>query len=129
MFQTYTIKVYTNGQNEDEHPCLIERRHSEFLDLFTKLCQEFPDLVSSFPFPKKVVIGNFSPEVITFRRTRFEALLLLISKHEKMLESPLVLDFIQSKELSDILHLIRLEEYKTVCLIEITFFLIYNSSS
>lgn len=115
MFQTYAIKVYTN--NEDKHPCIIERRHSEFLDLFIKLRHEFPDLVSSFPFPKKVVIGNFSPEVITFRKTSFEALLLLISKHEKMLESPLVLDFIQSKELSDILHLIRLEEYKTVCFI------------
>lgn len=117
MFQTYTIKVYKNGQNVDEHPCVIERRHSEFLDLFIKLRHEFPDLVSSFPFPRKVVIGNFSPEVITFRRTSFESLLLLISKHEKMLESPPVLEFIQSKELSDILHLIRSEDYKMVCFV------------
>lgn len=126
MFQTYTVKVYKNGQNVDEHPCFIERRYSEFLVMFLKLRHEFPDLVSSFPFPKKVYTENFSPNVIAFRKASFEALLQLISEHEKMLESPTVLEFIQSKEISDILHLIRSENYKEVGYVLFNYLLYLN---
>lgn len=42
------------GLNADPHPAVIERRYSDFLDLYLALRKEFPSLMAGVSFPRKV---------------------------------------------------------------------------
>ncbi|RZF35937.1 hypothetical protein LSTR_LSTR008507 [Laodelphax striatellus] len=95
----YTI-VVTNDSNEpDRNPCVIERRYTDFLELYSQLRHTFPNHFSSFIFPRKLFIGNFSPDSITTRRLAFESLLNLIVKQQVLKESSYFISFLQNREL------------------------------
>lgn len=114
VLQSYTIIVKKNSQVEDQDPSMIPRRYSDFLIMYNKLRQEFPADLASFAFPKKAVIGNFSPELISFRKTSFQSLLLLIAQNEKLRESSSVLEFFQKHEKNEIVKLLTCEYYSKV---------------
>lgn len=82
----------------DTHPNVIERRYTEFLDLYKALCREFPTIMATTTFPKKALMGNFTPEMISGRSASFEALLKIIAENERIKNSNVVINFLQNKE-------------------------------
>ncbi|XP_034235524.1 sorting nexin-21 isoform X1 [Thrips palmi] len=94
----YTICVRKEGLNVDPHPAVIERRYSDFLDLFLALRKEFPSLMAGVSFPRKVLIGNFGPVVIESRQKGFELLLGHAAKDEKLNQSSSLAAFLQNAE-------------------------------
>lgn len=99
---------------EDKHPCSVERRYSEFLHLYTQLRQQYPAIFTPLDFPRKAIIGNFSPEVISFRKAGFESLLLRVSKYEEVRNSLSVIDFFQAKDRNEILEKVSLDYWLEV---------------
>ena len=59
----------------ETRPAVIDRRYSDFLHLYQSLRKRFPRLLTDFPFPKKTLVGNFTPEIITERSVSFQHLL------------------------------------------------------
>ncbi|XP_054261844.1 sorting nexin-21 [Macrosteles quadrilineatus] len=124
-YVVYSIRVLRKGPTPDNHSCLLERRYTEFLELYTKLRQEFPDIFSSVEFPKKAMVGNFSAETIASRSTAFEYLLTLLVSHDKVRESATVMDFFLIKELTDSLKMISDKKYSEAAVVlENSFYLL-----
>ena len=128
FLQAYTISVKKKGVFCDPHPAVIERRYSDFLDLFLALRKEFPLLMSQVSFPRKVcfatsnikinpflyfsikwsqtnfnlylqvLIGNFGPVVINARRKGFKSLLVHAAKNERLNQSASLAAFLQNAE-------------------------------
>ncbi|XP_046675234.1 sorting nexin-20 [Homalodisca vitripennis] len=108
---TYTITIVKEGSSPDSHPSVIERRYTEFLELYTGLHQEFPTIMANYNFPKKVVLGNFKNETIDMRKCGFEVLLSVVAQNEKIRESSSVINFFLGKEQSEALKLISEKNY------------------
>ena len=106
--------VRKDGAVPDPHPSVIERRYTEFLELYTALRQDHPSLLTTFSFPKKALIGNFTPEMISSRSAAFEAFLMLIAGNEKLRNSAAVTDFLQHREQSEALQWIEDKRYDQV---------------
>ncbi|XP_069691976.1 sorting nexin-21 isoform X3 [Periplaneta americana] len=94
----YTVMVRKDGIQPDPNPAVIERRYSDFLELYESLRREFPSLMTGVTFPKKVIIGNFAPGVISERSAGFEALLEHLTTEEKLRESACLASFLQGRE-------------------------------
>ncbi|KAK3915139.1 Sorting nexin-21 [Frankliniella fusca] len=94
----YTINIRKDGETPDPHPAVIERRYSDFLDLFLGLRKEFPSLMSNVSFPRKVLIGNFGSVVIESRQKGFETLLKHATRNEKLNQSSTLAAFLQNAE-------------------------------
>lgn len=84
---------------DDSYPSTIERRYTHFYNLHNGLKSEFPQLMASVSFPKKVLLGNFDNKLISDRSTGFEALLKYISTESKLRNSSALLKFLQDIEL------------------------------
>lgn len=50
----YTIRVRHLSGKDDTNPVTIERRYTNFADLYNGLKETCPDLMTSISFPKKV---------------------------------------------------------------------------
>ena len=94
----YTILVKKEGSTSDPHPAVIERRYSDFLDLFLALRKEFPAQMTQVSFPRKVLIGNFGPVLIASRRSGFESFLGHVVKDERLNQSSSFAAFLQNAE-------------------------------
>lgn len=99
---------------EDSNPATFERRYNEFLSLYNGLKLEFPNYVSELQFPRKVLFGNFRPEMILERGEAFNSLLLVISSDRQLLHSKSVSSFLQDRELRKAIRLIQQEQYAEV---------------
>lgn len=97
-YVAYTVSVKKVGSMCDPHPAVIERRYSDFLNLYLSLRKEFPALMSSTSFPRKVLIGNFSPEVIYHRQKGFARFLEHAQGNEKLNQSASLAAFLQNAE-------------------------------
>lgn len=53
-------------------PAVIERRYSDFLSFYLSIKKRHPLLLKDVAFPKKILIGNFSAEVIAERSMAFQ---------------------------------------------------------
>lgn len=95
----YTLQVRHACGLQDSYPSTIERRYTHFYNLHNDLKTEFPQLMSSVVFPKKVLLGNFDNKLISERSTGFEALLKYISNESKLRNSNALLKFLQDIEL------------------------------
>lgn len=51
----YTIQVRHLAGREDLNPITIERRYTQFHNLYCALKQSYPDLLSAISFPRKVI--------------------------------------------------------------------------
>lgn len=87
-----------DGKAADPHPAVIERRYSDFLELFVALKKEFPALMTGISFPRKVLIGNFGPVVIESRQKGFELLLGHAAQDGRLNQSSSLAAFLQNAE-------------------------------
>lgn len=110
-YVAYTVMVRVMDEMEDSHPAVLERRYNDFLTLYSILRKDFAIQLSAVPFPKKIIVGNFSPEVISSRCTGFEAFLDLIGSTTQMRCCEAVTSFFQERELIDALKLIQDKQY------------------
>jgi sorting nexin-20 len=90
--------VRKDGIKPDPNPAVIERRYSDFLILYESLRHNFPSLMANVMFPKKVLLGNFAPGVISERSAGFETFLEHIVTVEKLRESSSLSSFLQGRE-------------------------------
>ncbi|XP_038209480.1 sorting nexin-21 isoform X1 [Zerene cesonia] len=113
-FVAYMLQARQDSTEEriyDPDPANVERRYTHFLDLYNGLKKEFPDLMSNVSFPRKIVVGNFDPSLITTRCEAFELLLNLIASESRLRDSPPAIAFFQDVELKLAKQLISEEKY------------------
>ncbi|KAJ9601815.1 hypothetical protein L9F63_000043 [Diploptera punctata] len=94
----YTVMIRKDGLQPDPNPAVIERRYTDFLELYESLRREFPAQMARVTFPKKVLMGNFAPGVISRRSAGFESLLEHVTTEEKLRESKILAMFLQGRE-------------------------------
>ncbi|XP_057672860.1 sorting nexin-20 isoform X2 [Diorhabda carinulata] len=90
---------------------MIERRYTNFLDLYTSLKKEYPHLMNNIVFPKKALTGNFSSELISARSTGFESLLKHITSNNQLKNSLALIAFLQDAELQTVKSLLHDMKY------------------
>lgn len=103
----------------------VERRYTHFLKLYDGLRKEHPLLLQGTTFPKKVLVGNFSAELIGERSAAFESFLDYIVSVPSLRDSEHFLEFLQGDELKKACQLLdeRRNEY-AVPILENTFRLV-----
>lgn len=106
-YVVYDLSVCQVHSVSDPHPATIERRYTHFLQLQRGLRKDFPQLMDAAPlFPKKVLIGNFSRDLIAVRSAAFESFLDHIIASSELRESSHFLQFLQGIELSQACQLL-----------------------
>lgn len=102
-YVNYTILIkITPGL--DNHPAVIERRFSDFLQLYQGLKSQdsYAKIVDKYiTFPKKVYMGNFSLTNIAERSIEFSRLLSLCISNINLLWSNPFISFLLDKELKE----------------------------
>lgn len=88
------------GKSNDNPSIIIERRYTDFRTLYDELRKKHASLLVGIQFPKKVLMGNFSSELIADRSGLFEIFLDHIVASSVLRESMEFLTFLQSKELT-----------------------------
>ncbi|KAK9878413.1 hypothetical protein WA026_022054 [Henosepilachna vigintioctopunctata] len=96
----YNLQVRHLSGNDDLRPSLIERRYSQFLNLYNSLKIEYPELLVSIDFPKKVLLGNFDNDLISTRSIGFETLLKHIAANSLLRNSKSLVIFLQEPEVT-----------------------------
>lgn len=105
-YVVYDVSVRIDSKDPDPNPTSIERRYTHFLNLYESLKKEHPTLVQSIIFPKKVLIGNFTAELIGERSAAFENFLDYIISVPLLRDSEHFLEFLQSDELRNACQLL-----------------------
>lgn len=96
----YDLTVRLDCNRIDSNPAVIQRRYTDFLTLFNGLKKDHPIKMQKIYFPKKVLMGNFSMDLIAQRSTAFEALLDYVSEDSTLRDSPHFVQFLQNIELT-----------------------------
>ncbi|XP_050089303.1 sorting nexin-21 isoform X1 [Anopheles aquasalis] len=99
-YVVYVVNVREDGHPRDPRPTSIDRRYTHFLKLYEGLRKDHPTLVQGVAFPKKVLMGNFTPELIGERSGAFELFLDHIMSVPLLRESEHFLEFLQHDELT-----------------------------
>lgn len=122
-YVNYTILIKRVPGLETK-PAIIERRYSEFLNFYNSIKRKYPGLLKDIIFPKKILIGNFSPEVIAERSLAFQKFLtycLSVSEIRFSREFATFLYVPELKETKKCLTAIHLEE--AACILENVYFI------
>lgn len=98
-FVAYDVSVRKDSAEPDPNPTSIERRYTHFLKLYDGLRKEHSQLLQSVAFPKKVLVGNFSAELVGERSAAFESFLDYIVSVPSLRDSEHFLEFLQCDEL------------------------------
>jgi len=108
----------------DRSPAVIERRYSEFRNLYSGLKRRHPEVMQDTVFPKKTVLGNFKAEVIMNRSKLFEELLLHVYAVERLRISSDFADFLYNRDIKEAHdHLRRAKYDDALPILENAFFL------
>lgn len=105
-YVVYDLSVRQDLTASDPHPATIERRYTHFLQLMNGLRKEFGPLLNSVQFPKKVLMGNFSSDLISERSAAFETFLDYVVSSPVLRESAYFLHFLQGIELGNACQLL-----------------------
>ncbi|CAH2238848.1 sorting nexin-20 [Pararge aegeria] len=108
-FVAYMLQVRQDSTETrvfDPDPANVERRYTHFLDLYNGLKKEHPILMNNVSFPRKIVVGNFEPNLISTRCAAFESLLNIIASESRLRDAPAAIVFFQNAELKDARRLI-----------------------
>ncbi|XP_068621322.1 sorting nexin-20 [Battus philenor] len=100
-FVAYMMQVRQDVGMLDPDPANVERRYTHFLDLYNGLKKEYPILLNNIAFPRKMVMGNFEPNLISTRCSAFESLLNLIASESRLRDAPATISFFQDIELKE----------------------------
>lgn len=98
----------------DKQPAVIQRRYTDFRKLWHTLKHSHPQDMINVDFPDKVLMGNFSVNLIAERSNAFESLLEHIARNAVLRTSPAFLVFLQDLELEQACRL--LDERKDSCI-------------
>ncbi|KAK5646597.1 hypothetical protein RI129_005061 [Pyrocoelia pectoralis] len=107
----YTLQIRHVTGVDDSKPAILERRYTDFYNLYTALKKDYPNEMTTVSFPKKVLIGNFDNRLISIRSTGFESLLRHVLVDSKLRESPPLLTFLQEADLQKIKELLQNKDY------------------
>ncbi|XP_037709387.1 sorting nexin-20 isoform X2 [Drosophila subpulchrella] len=99
-FVVYELTVRQDGATEDTQPAKIERRYTDFRELYLGLKRLYPVELANKYFPAKVLMGNFKSELIGERSAAFEAFLTYVVSQTKLRDSEDFLRFLQHDELT-----------------------------
>ncbi|KJE90705.1 hypothetical protein CAOG_01971 [Capsaspora owczarzaki ATCC 30864] len=115
-FVTYKLQITLSSQVEAADPIkrtrtfTLNKRYSEFFDLFVTLAIELPGsfISDSYPpFPTKVIFGNFSARFIESRRRALEQFLQYLVNDETIVASATLKTFLSLSQLQHELHTIH----------------------
>ncbi|XP_053127344.1 sorting nexin-20 isoform X2 [Hemicordylus capensis] len=106
----YQIIIIQTG-SFDSNKSMIERRYSDFEKLHTYLLKEFYDEMEDVTFPKKILTGNFTEEIILERKLAFQDYLRLLYSMEFVRTSRMFIDFIIRPELEEAYSCLRGGQY------------------
>lgn len=107
----YTLQVRFISGYDDQCPSAIERRYTNFLNLYNDLKKEHPQLMTNVMFPRKVLYGNFDNELISTRSTGFESLLKHISQESRLRNSDAMLHFLMDVDLLQVKTWLKNDNY------------------
>ncbi|XP_050309886.1 sorting nexin-21 [Anthonomus grandis grandis] len=107
----YTLQIRYISGNDDLTPSVIQRRYTQFQNLYNSLYKEFPAKLGDISFPKKAYTGNFSNELIMERSTAFEQFLKHIASDSQLRTSKAMHLFLQEPELTDAKQQIEVKLY------------------
>ncbi|XP_018794329.1 PREDICTED: sorting nexin-20 isoform X2 [Bactrocera latifrons] len=96
----YELSVRQDSSIIDPQPATIQRRYTDFRNLYNILKKEFPNKMSTLYFPNKVLVGNFSADLIAERSAAFETFLTHVTSCSTLRDTPAFLHFLQDNELS-----------------------------
>lgn len=99
-YVVYTLQFRHVTGVDDISPAILERRYTDFYNLYMALKKQYGEELSSISFPKKVLTGNFDNKLISTRTASFESLLKLVLINSKLRESGALLSFLQDMELN-----------------------------
>ncbi|XP_013107664.1 sorting nexin-20 isoform X1 [Stomoxys calcitrans] len=124
-YVVYNVTVRQDTRNSmDQQPATIERRYTDFRDMFQSLKRDHPQEMANIDFPNKVLMGNFSASLIADRGLAFEELLTHIVRNSVLRNSTIFLDFLQDNELSKACQLLDERNDACISLLENTFMLL-----
>ncbi|KAL7740045.1 hypothetical protein ACLKA6_012394 [Drosophila palustris] len=99
-YVVYELTVRQDSNEMDAQPAKIERRYTDFRELYQSLKRSHPNELNNLTFPNKVLMGNFSSELIGERSEAFEAFLTHVAEQTKLRDSNAFLRFLQHEELT-----------------------------
>lgn len=124
-FVLYDLTVRQDKyQQIDSQPITIQRRYTDFRELYNNLKRDFPQEMSGIQFPNKVLVGNFSSSLIAERGATFEELLTQISRNATLKNSSVFLDFLQNHEMNKACQFIDERNDLCIPILENSFFLL-----
>ncbi|KAH8412757.1 hypothetical protein KR009_005370, partial [Drosophila setifemur] len=99
-YVVYELTVSQDGEAVDTQPAKIERRYTDFRELYMGLKRQHPAEMANKYFPAKVLMGNFKSELIGGRSAAFETFLTYVASLAQLRESEDFLRFLQHDELT-----------------------------
>ncbi|XP_054743127.1 sorting nexin-20 isoform X2 [Anastrepha obliqua] len=99
-YVVYELSVRQDSSIIDPQPASIQRRYTDFRNLYNSFKKDFPNKMSSLYFPNKVLVGNFSADLIAERSAAFESFLTHVASNSILRDTPEFLHFLQDNELS-----------------------------
>ncbi|KAL4712948.1 hypothetical protein ACJJTC_012018 [Scirpophaga incertulas] len=108
-YVAYMLQVRQDNKESracDPDPVNVERRYTHFLDLYNGLKKEHAAFLGNLSFPRKMVVGNFEPNLISNRCYAFESLLQLVANESSLRNSVAAISFFNDIELNEAKRLI-----------------------
>lgn len=93
----YEVVVMRSG-SFDSRRVSVERRYSDFSRLHQLLLEQFEDELEDMVLPRKLLTGNFNPEMISERRVALQDYLANLYATHCVRHSPLFSDFFTDQE-------------------------------
>uniref|UniRef100_A0A803JUG3 PX domain-containing protein n=1 Tax=Xenopus tropicalis TaxID=8364 RepID=A0A803JUG3_XENTR len=110
-YEVYQIVIIRTG-SFDENNVFIERRYSDFEKLHRTLLKEFKEEMEDVVFPKKVLIGNFTTDMISKRMLCLKNYLDELYAIKYIRWSKIYIDFFLDPELDEGYSCLRGGQYK-----------------
>ncbi|XP_066204907.1 sorting nexin-20 isoform X2 [Saccopteryx leptura] len=109
-FVMYQIVVIQTG-SFDSNKAILERRYSDFQALQKSLLKTFREEIEDVAFPKKHLVGNFTPAMISERKLAFKEYLSQLYAIRCVRRSREFLDFLTRPELKEAFGCLRAGQY------------------
>lgn len=110
-YVVYEVVVMRSG-SFDSHRVSVERRYSDFSRFHHKLLEEFNEEMEEVVLPRKLLSGNFSPEIISERRLALQDYLAKLYAVRCVRRSPHFPKFFTEQEQKRAHGLLRAGQFK-----------------
>lgn len=100
------------GPGLETQPGVLERRYSDFLNLYQIFKKRYPSLLSDFPFPKKALLGNFTADIITERSVAFQHFLAFSYSVRELRQSIELAEFLYNREIQEAHNMMKLGQFE-----------------